>query len=67
MEESRKERGARRQKLWFVASLAAGLAAALILNAVYAGPGRNLWWLFIVCPLAVYALLVLLRPLLDRG
>jgi hypothetical protein len=67
MEESREERGARRQKLWFVYSLAAGLAGALILNAVYAEPGRNLWWLFIVCPLAVYALLMLLRPLLDRG
>lgn len=56
----------RRQKFWFVASLMAGLAGALIINAVYAEPGRNLWWLFIVCPLAVYALLVLLRPVLDR-
>ena len=55
-----------RQSVWFAASLAAGLAGALIINSVYAEPGANLWWLFIVCPLAVYALLLLVGPLFGR-
>lgn len=60
---ARAERGQSRR---FTASLAVGLAAALILRALYAGPERDLWWLFIVCPLAIYMLQVLFRPMTRR-